>query len=452
MSRNTLKSALLFGVLALVFVVGLLIAGRRDEAPGAQAAPVADPESPPSEEQEMAAFAQKAMEALRAAGFPGEPRYEPEHFRIQMQGADGGAGMTIFLTNFYAEYQAAPPERRGEVLARLTKTNLSVDTPKTYEQARPDLMLVVRPRASFELLAAHTGGPVGAKSPVSWRPLGEVLAVALVQDTPDAMRYVPPEELERWGITFDQAHADALSNLRRRGMEPLTPVVPGACALSTNDSYGASRLLLAEVVRRCEVRGEPVVLVPNRDTLLITGSREAEGLLKVAQVAQLAIQVPRPVDGRALRLTNEGWKPFLPEPGSPSRSILQKLAVTSLARDYQEQATRLEQQHAQEGTDIFVAGYIPESDEHGRSFGQSVWVSGIDTLLPRADVVLFMDAELGPKAPPVAVVRWDLVVRDAGLLLMPELDMYPERYRVTGFPSKEQLQRWKAEPTAMDVP
>ncbi|MFP2930125.1 hypothetical protein ACLESO_33995 [Pyxidicoccus sp. 3LG] len=455
MSRNTLWSAVLFGVLALVFVVGLLMSEGRDDVPGTAGAPAVAREAPgaaPSEEQEKDAFAQKAIEALRAAGVPGEPRYEPEHFRIQTQDADGGAGMTFFLTNFYREYQATPPERRGEVLARLTKVNLPVGAPESYAQARPDLMLVVRPRASFELLAAHTGGPLGAKSPVSWRPLGEVLAVALVQDTPDAMRYVPPEDLERWGVSFDQAHADALSNLRRRGVEPLTPVAPGACALSTNDSYGASRLLLAEVVRRCEVRGEPVALVPNRDTLLITGSSEAQGLLKVAEVAQLAIQAPRPVDGRALRLTAEGWKPFLPEPGSPARSILQKLAVTSQARDYQEQAERLEQQHAQEGTDLFVAGYIPESDEHGRSFGQAVWVSGIDALLPRADVVLFMDGELGPRAPPVAVVRWDLVVRDAGLLLMPELGLYPERYRVTGFPSKEQLQRWKAEPTAMDVP
>ncbi|MCP3136330.1 hypothetical protein [Pyxidicoccus xibeiensis] len=462
MSRHTLSKAALFGVLAGVFVVGLVLTSGRDDATAQEGAPATSTTSaaePPSEdeeaqaeERERAAFAQQALEALRAAGFPGEGRYEPEHFRIQTQGPDGGAGMVIFLTNFYREYQATPPERRGEVLARLTKANLPVDAPETYEQARPDLMLVVRPRASFELLTAHTGGPLGGKGPVSWRPLGEVLAVALVQDTPDAMRYVPPEDLVRWGVTFDRAYADALANLRRLGVEPMTPVAPGACALSTNDSYGASRLLLAEVVRRCEVRGEPVALVPNRDTLLLTGSKDAEGLRKVAEVAQLAMQAPRPVDGRALRLTAEGWKPFLPDAGHPARSLLQRLAVSSLARDYAEQAERLDQQHEREGTDLFVAGYIPEQDEHGRSFGQAVWVSGIDTLLPRADILLFMDEKLGPKAPPVAVVRWDLVVRDAGLLLMPELGLYPERYRVTGFPSKEQLERWKAEPTAMDTP
>lgn len=460
MSRNTRWSAVFFGILAMVFVIGLALASERDDAPGTEGAPAAapgaareeDPEAPLSEEQARAAFARKAVEALRAAGVPGEPRYEPEHFRIQTHGPDGGVEMTYFLTNFYREYQASPPERRAEVLERLTKTNLSARAPERYAQVRPDLMLVVRPRASFELLAAQPGSPLVAKGPVSWRPLGEVLAVALVQDTPDAMRYVSPEDLARWETTFDRAYADALANLRRRAVEPLTPLGPGACSLSTNDSYGASRLLLAEVVRRCEVRGELVALVPNRDTLLLTGSQDAQGLLKVAELAQLAIRAPRPVDGRALRLTPEGWKPFLPGPGSPSRSILQKLAVTSLARDYAEQAELLQQQHAQEGLDIFIAGYLPEEDEHGRSFGQSVWVSDTDTLLPRADILLFMDQELGPKAPPVAIVRWDLVVRDAGLLLMPELGLYPERYRVRGFPSKAQLERWKKEPTAMDVP
>ncbi|NMO15606.1 hypothetical protein HPC49_28545 [Pyxidicoccus fallax] len=451
MSRNTRWSVALFGVLALVFVIGLVLTGGREDVPGA----VVDG-APLSEEQEKAAFAQQLMEALRASGVPGEPRYEPQHFRIQTRGPDGGVGMTLFLANTYREYQAAPPERRAEVIARMVKVNLPVDSPASYEEVRPNLMLVVRARTSFELLAEHVGGlglpSTRGKVPVAWRPLGEVLAVALVQDTPDAMRYLSPEDLERWGVSFDQASADAVANLRLLGAAPLTPLAPGACALSTNDSYGASRLLLGEVIHRCEVKGEPVVLVPNRDTLFITGSGDAKGLLAVAEAAQAAIQAPRPVDGRALRLAPDGWKPFLPEPGSPSRSILQRLAVESRANDYQEQGARLAQQHAREGTDLFVADFIPEDDEHGRSFGQAVWVSGIDTLLPRADVLIFMDQELGPKAPPVAVVRWDLVVRDAGLLLMPEPGMYPERYRVTGFPSKAQLEKWKREPTAMDVP
>jgi hypothetical protein len=45
-----------------------------------------------------------------------------------------------------------------------------------------------------------------------------------------------------------------------------------------------------------------------------------------------------------------------------------------------------------------------------------------------------------------------MVMRDVGHLLVPQEGLYPVRYRLAGFPSQEQLARWKQEPSAMDVP
>ncbi|MBZ4371932.1 DUF1444 family protein [Corallococcus sp. AS-1-6] len=436
MSRNTQWKVAGFGVSALVLVAALVFANGTPK--------VHEPLSLEASDRED--YAQLALGALRAADPTGEWKYDPEQFLIQRFAPDGGLGMTLNLANFYREYQDAPPERRGEALARLGRTGVLPEAPATYAQARSQLMLVVRARDTFEAFSQQAGG----SAPVSWRPVGEVLAEALVQDTPDAMRYVPTEELARWGITYEQARADAMANLRRMEAAPLRNLTLGACALFTNDSYGASRLLLDDVVRGCEVKGDPVVVVPNRDTVLITGADDATGLLTLAEAALEGVQAPRPVDGHALRLTTDGWKPFLPSRESPSRSILENLAFASRVRGYQEQTERLRKQ--EEPGDVFVASLLPQKDARGRYFGQTVWSNEGESLLPRADVILFVDAALGPDAPPVASVRWDLVVRDAGTLLMPELGVYPERYRVTGFPSKEQLQRWKADPTAMDVP
>ncbi|WP_404362769.1 hypothetical protein ACIHQR_22675 [Corallococcus coralloides] len=436
MSRNTQWKVAGFGVSALVLVAALVLANGTPK--------VHEPLSLEASDRED--YAQLALGALRAADPTGEWKYDPEQFLIQRFAPDGGLGMTLNLANFYREYQDAPPERRGEALARLGRTGVLPEAPATYAQARSQLMLVVRARDTFEAFSQQAGG----SAPVSWRPVGEVLAEALVQDTPDAMRYVPTEELARWGITYEQARADAMANLRRMEAAPLRNLTLGACALFTNDSYGASRLLLDDVVRGCEVKGDPVVVVPNRDTVLITGADDATGLLTLAEAALEGVQAPRPVDGHALRLTADGWKPFLPSRESPSRSILENLAFASRVRGYQEQTERLRKQ--EEPGDVFVASLLPQKDARGRYFGQTVWSNEGESLLPRADVILFVDAALGPDAPPVASVRWDLVVRDAGTLLMPELGVYPERYRVTGFPSKEQLQRWKADPTAMDVP
>ncbi|GMU06683.1 hypothetical protein [Corallococcus caeni] len=438
MSRNTQWKVAGFGVSALVLVAALVFANGSHEVPGTLS----------SEQRDRDEYAQLALAALRAADPTGELKYDPEQFLIQRFAPDGGLGMSLYLANFYREYQDTPPERRGQVLARLGRAGVLPEAPTTYAQARPLLMLVVRARDTFEAFAQQGG----VSSPVSWRPVGEVLAEALVQDTPDAMRYVPTEELARWGISYEQARADAMANLRKLEAAPLRNLTLGACGLFTNDSYGASRLLLDEVVRGCEVKGDPVVVVPNRDTVLITGADDATGLLTVAEAALEGVQAPRPVDGHALRLTADGWKPFLPEPKSPSRSILENLAFASRVRGYQEQTERLRKQLEQEHSEVFVASLVPDKDARGRSFGQTVWSNEGEALLPRADVIVFIDAALGPDAPPVATVRWDLVVRDAGTLLMPELGVYPERYRVQGFPSKEQLQRWKSDPTAMDVP
>jgi hypothetical protein len=70
-------------------------------------------------------------------------------------------------------------------------------------------------------------------------------------------------------------------------------------------------------------------------------------------------------------------------------------------------------------------------------------LKGVDSLLPRTDVIFFMDPALGTEAPPVAIARWEDVEKVVGELLVPAEGLYPERYRVRGFPSEEQLARWR---------
>jgi hypothetical protein len=57
-----------------------------------------------------------------------------------------------------------------------------------------------------------------------------------------------------------------------------------------------------------------------------------------------------------------------------------------------------------------------------------------------------------PPQEPSAVVRWDLVQRDVGHLLKPVPGAWPERFLLKGFPSPAQLSRWRAEPSATQLP
>ena len=68
------------------------------------------------------------------------------------------------------------------------------------------------------------------------------------------------------------------------------------------------------------------------------------------------------------------------------------------------------------------------------------------------DWIFFIDEALGPKAPPLAVVHWEDLERDMGAQLRPVEGDYPVRYQPKGFPSPEQLARWKKDASAVDTP
>lgn len=68
---------------------------------------------------------------------------------------------------------------------------------------------------------------------------------------------------------------------------------------------GTSRLLLSNVIRQIEVKGDPVAMIPNRETLIVAGSEDAAGLAAMLLLATEALQQPRLISGVALRLDGE---------------------------------------------------------------------------------------------------------------------------------------------------
>lgn len=432
------------GIMGLALLGGLGLGGcagpMREARPPehAEAREVASPE-----QAERDAFAQRAIQALRASGETRPIHYDADGFLLRLGDEDGSM---VFLANFLDEYLALAPEQRDEVFARIVRVRTMPDVPETLAEARPNLLPVVRSRTFFEQVRLMMKSAPDEATPVTWKPLGEFLGVGLAFDGPDTLRYLGPGELARWGVSFEQALGMAVENLRSRSTEPLERLAPGTCKSPWEDSYAASRMLLDEVVRRCPVKGTPVVLVPHRDLLLITGSEDEDGLNRVASLALRAVMAPRALDGRAMRLGPEGWAPFIPERLNNAWAGFRELELFTRARDYDEQTQQLEKLHEEQGVNLFVAAYTPYQDERGRSLSYAVWLKGVDALLPRAEVIFFMDPALGPEAPPVGIARWEEVSRVAGKLLAPVEGLYPERYRVKDFPTEEQLARWQNDP------
>ena len=82
----------------------------------------------------------------------------------------------------------------------------------------------------------------------------------------------------------------------------------------------------------------------------------------------------------------------------------------------------------------FVASFsIVQHPETGHFMTYCVWPRGVLSLLPQTDTIAFMQ---DGKAP--LMVPWDRTVEVVGDLMTP-LDIYPQRFQVSEFPTEEQL-------------
>ncbi|HEV3256881.1 MAG TPA: hypothetical protein VG013_08390 [Gemmataceae bacterium] len=383
---------------------------------------------PPSKDK----FARLMMEAIRQAGETNALRYDPADFCVYREGEAKGV---LNLDNAYREYCAAPTGRRPAVVKSFVRTWFTYrkEIPTDFEDARHDLLPGIRNRAFYEI-AKLTLPPE-----VNWpyRVLADSLGVGLVYDLPESMMQVQQHHLDGWRVTFDEAFEAALRNLPGITPHGMAAVGPGLWVSPWKDNYDPSRLLLPDFIRQHEVSGDPVVMVPNRDTLLLTSSDDAEGLARLAALAEEAYAQPRSISGVALRLTAEDeWQPFLP---GEAHQKFRTLRLRSTGDDYAAQADDLKALHEKTGKDIFVATFsaLQKKETHEvRSY--CVWSEGVVALLPRTDDIFFFRPRGREEGDIVATAPWERV-QSALADLMKPAGLYPERYLVEDFPSEEQL-------------
>jgi hypothetical protein len=86
--------------------------------------------------------------------------------------------------------------------------------------------------------------------------------------------------------------------------------------------------------------------------------------------------------------------------------------------------------------DVFVASLVVATNsETGRLFSVAIWSPEVDTYLPEADYVAFVD--------PLAMVPWEAVRSTVELEPVP--GVAPVRYRVTDWPAEPLMVRLRAQ-------
>jgi hypothetical protein len=393
---------------------------------------------PPSRDK----FAKLVMSELSRLGQTTPMRYDAEQFLIE-RGSEG----FINLANLYHEYCQVPRRERAGVLQRFIQGCVGTtdfELPADFEDVHPDLLPVVRSRFYLESVGLQSRARGGEDFSVPQQLIGDHLALSLVYDLPQAMRSITQDDLDRWSVTLYEAVEAARRNLEQMGNVAFASLQSdagdGVYFSATGDNYDASRLVMLDLIRKFQVRGDYIAMVPNRDTLVVTGSEDEAGLAVMIKAAEDSFDKPRPISTIALRLEGDAWETWLPERSSPQFAKFHELKVRTVGMEYNDQKELLDQIHEKTGADLFVASFnAVQRKDTGAIASYGIWAQDVVTLLPETDDVILLRGD--PEANNIELAAagpWQKVRDVVGDLMQP-LGVYPERYRVNKFPTAQQL-------------
>lgn len=384
-------------------------------------------------------FARLALRAFADGGHPGPLSYDADEFRL----VGGSGGAEIYnLHNAYRDYCAAPRQQRSEVLAHYLRSMQAPALPATFAEARSGLRPVLRGRAIVEYMrltqaAQDTGKPYLDGS----LPFSADSVLMLAYDSPHAIQTLSQSALTDWGVSFEVALAAALDNLRDMSVANFVQIAPGVHMAAWDDSYEASRILLADLFFRLEVGGDPVVMMPTRSRLLVVSSNNSAAQLEMLALARrFASDEGRVISALMYRFEQGKAVAYVP-PAAQVLAQLEQLKKIYLADDYASQKQLLDKAYEREQVDIFVATcQLVQKTDSGRLISYGVWTEGVDTLLPEVDLVALVrpadDSESGAGAP--KLVAWDDLRASIAELARSE-EGYPARYRLRSFPTPQQV-------------
>lgn len=387
----------------------------------------------PSQDQ----FAKLFVAAARRQGFVNDVTYKADEFRLLL-----GEGSFFNLHNAYHAYcntRGAEQRRalQGFVSALASSTQ---GTPQQAAVARPMLRAVIRSRSALEDVRLHhvrTEGDDDAFHP-AFQPFGDDCVVLLALDHPDAISTLTNGPEAAWGLSFAEALAIAIDNLRDAA-DNFSELAPGVYRGGWADGYDISRALMPDMLERVPVRGGPVFMMPTRDVLLVTGDNDDDGLSHMLELSLQALQQGRAVSAHMYHVHERQVRRY--QPADPV--LVQRLAHLARLLDkseYDAQKAALDHIHEEQGTDVFVASYnlFTADDDSALSFSLASWTRGVDTSLPKVDRLALVRPDAEDDIGEVRVVSW---AQAAHLLepLLAEEQGYPPRYRTRGFPDDAQL-------------
>ncbi len=212
-----------------------------------------------------------------------------------------GAGLTINLDN---AWRASPQERPEAVARQLGRMEAMF---QSMAQGGP----VRRPEDIVPLIRGQEYVRAQGASAGPHEHLAGDLWVVYAYNLPDGFALMPAGDLAKWKLSKAQLRLLAVENLRRQ-LPPLEREGgEGRWMFVAGGNFEASLLMVDSVWKDIapHIQGEPVVAVPARELLFVTGSRDPKGLETVRALAADAYsKVEYPISPRLLIRRGGKWE------------------------------------------------------------------------------------------------------------------------------------------------
>ncbi|MGE0549335.1 MAG: hypothetical protein AB7O24_23175 [Kofleriaceae bacterium] len=386
-----------------------------------EAAPV-----PPDRAEIVAAL----LAEVRALGCEGELRVEGNYLFI-----DEGAGVVrhVFLGNFAAEYALATPTERHAVIARYARL-----TVRPVRVASSDLRTRLLPKLAVrrerEQLRLRVGSDAAVTNLMTGRPIADGhLMIDLAVDDPETIRTVLPSDLAACRLTEEAAYVCALANLRARSGGQWHEIVPGLLLSPWADFWDGARLALPSLFRGLPIKGDPIVVVPNRCAVLVTGSEEPDGLAALYRATRSLMTKERPVFVSPLRLDGDHWRPIIHLVDRGTIRIAPSLMFLSSLQDTLDYGACESLVHDRlTGWGFDRVGLVGTLEAQDVLMTVTECGPGARVAIPKTDMVSF---DLGHRS---ALVAWYKVEQMLGSDLVP-LDIWPSYFELRRHPREDEV-------------
>lgn len=382
-------------------------------------------------------FAKIVMAALEKGGAR-DAQLNPEDGSIRV----GSSNTTFYLDNAFTDYCAAEPRARSGVVQKYVATFVqSKPMPKDFASARGSLLPVVKDPAYYSLasLMLKADGKDTSKLNYVTKEIAAGLVAGVACDTQHTIMNANVSTLQEWGVSFEEALEIAVLNLRDKTTTAgMKEIVPGLYVSQWGDCYDSARILLPDILHRLSLNGDPVIFVPNRDQLWVTGRYDKAGIgAMLTHGKQSHFEQGHSLSPNLYVHSDGKWEVFVPEDQE-----LKKLALSMRrqrdGKDYAQQKGYLEKLYKMEKNELFVATCQLYKRKDESLFSRCVWTNGVESLLPESDLIVFM---VDLKTKELISVDWKEAVPVVGALMEKEPGMEPVRYRVRKFPNAELVAR-----------